>query len=125
MTLNIDEARTLLIEEQTRLQQIRTSLGQEPVDGTTGRETIDELSLADQHPADLASETFEREKDESILDNVDEQLRDVGDALRRVDEGTYGRCEICGKDIGDERLRARPEARFCVEDQSRVERGVV
>jgi RNA polymerase-binding transcription factor DksA len=124
MTLETEEARTLLVEEQTRLQQIRTSLSQEPVDGTGEREALSELSLADQHPADVATETFEQEKDISILDNIEEQLRDVEDALRRLDDGSYGRCEMCGRDIGDDRLRARPEARFCVEDQARVERGV-
>jgi len=124
MALETDEARSMLIEEQARLQQIRTSLSQESVDGTGERDALAELSFADQHPADIATETFEREKDESILDNVEEQLRDVDDALGRLDEGTYGRCEMCGKDIGEDRLRARPEARFCIEDQARVERGV-
>ena len=124
MAIDTEEARTLLVDEQARLQQIRTSLTLEPVDGVGEREALSELSLADQHPADVATETFEREKDVSILDNVDEQLRDVEDALQRLEQNTYGRCEICGKDIGDERLRARPEARFCIEDQGRVERGV-
>jgi RNA polymerase-binding transcription factor DksA len=123
-SIDQDEARTLLLEEQERLQQIRNSLAQEPVDGNSERDTLGEISFADQHPADVASETFEREKDVSILENVDEQLRDVQGALKRLDDGTYGRCEICGKDIGDERLRARPEARYCVDDQGRVERGV-
>jgi DnaK suppressor protein len=124
MAIDTEEARTLLVDEQARLQQIRTSLTLEPVDGLGEREALSELSLADQHPADVATETFEREKDVSILDNVDEQLRDVEDALQRLEQNTYGRCEICGKEIGDERLRARPEARFCIDDQGRVERGV-
>ena len=123
-SIDHDEARTLLLEEQERLQLIRNSLAQEPVDGLSARDALGEISFADQHPADVASETFEREKDVSILGNVDEQLRDVEGALKRLDDGTYGRCEICGKDIGDERLRARPEARYCVDDQARVERGV-
>ncbi|HYG72715.1 MAG TPA: TraR/DksA C4-type zinc finger protein [Actinomycetota bacterium] len=123
-SIDHDEARTLLLEEQERLQLIRNSLAQEPVDGLSERDALGEISFADQHPADVASETFEREKDVSILGNVDEQLRDVEGALKRLDDGTYGRCEICGKDIGDERLRARPEARYCVDDQARVERGV-
>ncbi|HYF11971.1 MAG TPA: TraR/DksA C4-type zinc finger protein [Actinomycetota bacterium] len=123
-SIDHDEARTLLLEEQERLQQIRNSLAREPVDGNSERDALGEISFADQHPADVASETFEREKDVSILENVDEQLRDVDGALKRLDDGSYGRCEICGKDIGDERLRARPEARYCVDDQGRVERGV-
>jgi RNA polymerase-binding transcription factor DksA len=122
--IGLDEARQLLQEEQGRLQQIRTSLAQEPVDGISEEEALSELSLADQHPADVASETFEREKDLSILEHVDAQLADVEAALGRIDDASYGRCEICGKEIDDDRLRARPATRFCVDDQARVERGV-
>jgi RNA polymerase-binding protein DksA len=74
-----------------------------------------ELSSADQHPADHASETFEREKEMTIIDSLEAQLTEIDAALARLDDGTYGKCEDCGKPIGDERLEARPTARFCME----------
>ena len=118
------EARTLLLEERDRLEQIRGSLALEAGEGVSEEEQIGELSLADQHPADVGTETFEREKDLSILERVDGQLADVDHALKRLDDGTYGTCEVCGRDIDEDRLRARPATRFCLDDQARVERGV-
>jgi RNA polymerase-binding transcription factor DksA len=121
--VDLDRARERLLEERERLQRIADALSGEPgEEGGSERDDLSELSLADQHPADVASETFEQEKDLSILDNVEEQLHDVEDALRRLDEGTYGRCEICGKPIGVERLRALPGTRYCIEHARELER---
>jgi RNA polymerase-binding transcription factor DksA len=84
-------------------------------------ESTSELSHMAQHQADVATETFEREKDFSILEQVEAELADVDHALVRLDEGTYGTCEACGEPIGDERLEALPAARFCVTHQSEAE----
>jgi RNA polymerase-binding transcription factor DksA len=118
-----EEARVLLQEEQARLQQIRASLQADPLDGAEERAIV-ELSMIDQHPADIATDTFEKEKDLSILEHVDAQLVDVDRALDRLEQGTYGTCEACGRRIDDDRLRARPAARFCIDDQQIAERGV-
>lgn len=123
-SLGAEEARVLLLEEHARLQQIRTSLQAEPLDGGPEERAIVELSLVDQHPADIATDTFEKEKDLSILEHVDAQLADVDRALGRLEQGTYGTCEACGRRIDDDRLRARPAARFCIDDQQMAERGV-
>jgi RNA polymerase-binding transcription factor DksA len=123
-SLGEEEARVLLQEEQARLQQIRASLQAEPLDGGSEERAIVELSLVDQHPADVATDTFEKEKDLSILEHVDAQLADVDRALGRLEQGAYGTCEACGRRIDDDRLRARPAARFCIDDQHMAERGV-
>lgn len=120
--VNVQQARRRLGEERDRLRRIRDGLSIAPVDGVSEREPLPERSLADEHPADLGTEMFEREKDVSILDRIDAELTDVGRALKRVDEGTYGACEACGRPIARARLAARPEARFCVDDQARAER---
>jgi DnaK suppressor protein len=52
---------------------------------------------------------------------VEAELKDIDDALRRLDDGTYGICEECGKPIDEARLEAMPWARYCVVDQARVE----
>ncbi len=123
-SLEPQEARRLLQDERERLQQIRDSLAEEQIEGVSELESLGELSSSDQHPGDVGSETFEREKDLSILEHVDAQLADVGRALERVEGGTYGTCEACGRPIDEDRLRARPATRFCYEDQERIERGV-
>lgn len=91
-------------------------LGDEPEEDSSA-----ELSHFDQHPADAASDAFEREKEFSILDQVQAELDDVERALKRLDEGQYGSCQACGSDIGDERLAAVPAARFCIEHQADAE----
>jgi RNA polymerase-binding transcription factor len=122
--VNVDRARERLMSERDRLQRIRDGLSAEPGEdaGPSEREGLSELSLADQHPADLGTEMFEREKDMSILERVDAAIADVDRALKRIDEGTYGICEACGREIAKARLEFKPEARFCVDDQARAER---
>lgn len=110
-------AKRLLEEERRRLQEVKNSFGLTDLEAETERESVDELSSVDQHPADLATETFEREKRVSVLASVEDQLADVEHAFALLERGRYGRCEACGKPIPDERLEARPAARFCIEHQ--------
>ena len=81
-----------------------------------------ELSSYDDHPADLASETFEREKDLAIGESVEHMLHKVINALEKLDRGTYGRCDACARPIKKARLRALPFATLCLECQARLER---
>jgi DnaK suppressor protein len=120
--VNVTKIRKRLQDERDRLQRIRDGLSAEAGEAAGEREALSELSLADQHPADLGTEMFEREKDMSILDRIDAEIADVDRALKRVDDGTYGVCEACGRPIPKARLDVRPEARFCVDDQARAER---
>jgi DnaK suppressor protein len=120
--VNVVKARRRLEEEHDRLIGIRGGLCGDAVNGTLDGDALSELSLGDQHPADLGTEMFEREKDMSILDRVGTALTDVERALKRLEEGAYGACEACGRDIPPARLEIKPEARFCVDDQARAER---
>ena len=109
-----------LEEERTRLQGIRDGLQREQDEGSS--ETGGELSSIDQHPGDSGTETFEMEKNVSLLEQVDDELLEVEAAVQRLERGTYGTCQVCGRPIGDERLEAMPATRFCVEDQAKAER---
>ncbi|MEA2388137.1 MAG: hypothetical protein QOG41_910 [Thermoleophilaceae bacterium] len=77
----------------------------------------DELADYDQHPADSGTETFEAELDETTLIILDEEERRVAEARKAVEEGRYGVCIECGKEIPAARLEAIPETVRCVEDQ--------
>jgi len=114
-------ARKLLKSERERLQAVLTALEEETAGVTAAGETFTEAGT-DQHPADMGTETFELEKDMSIRHNVEAELADVDRATQRLDDGTYGLCEACGKKIPDQRLQAIPAARFCLKDQARAER---
>jgi RNA polymerase-binding protein DksA len=116
-------ARNRLEAERARLEDVRASLLEEAAPEVVGAMAAQELSSADQHPADIGTELFEREKDLSILEQVAAELNGVEQAIRRVDDGTYGVCDTCGRPIGAERLQARPAATLCVEDQARLERS--
>jgi DnaK suppressor protein len=72
--------------------------------------------------ADAGAKTFEREQEISVANNSREMLEQTERALARIDDGTYGVCEICGNPIGKMRLQAFPRATLCVADKQRQER---
>ena len=120
--MDADEARRRLDAERARLNEVKDDFDVDHLTEESEDENLSELSAVDQHQADVGTETFEREKDLSILERIEAELNDVEHALRRLDDGTYGRCEACGKPIGEERLEAMPAARFCLDDQALAER---
>lgn len=106
-------ARQLLEQERARLEGVRRGLRGDGLDVGPESERFDLLSPLDQHQADVASEVFEREKEVSILNRVEIDLRDVADALARIDAGTYGTCATCGCAVPGDRLEAVPATRYC------------
>jgi RNA polymerase-binding transcription factor DksA len=114
-------ARRRLRDELARLEAVRAALVGEGLASESEAASVAEMSSVDQHQADLATETFERERDQSLLEDVEQEIADVQRALVRLDRGTYGRCEACGAQIPDERLAAVPAARLCLEHQAEAE----
>jgi RNA polymerase-binding protein DksA len=74
----------------------------------------------DNHLADTATAMFDRELDEGLEESANDTLIEIDAALQRIEDGTYGICEGCGKPIGAERLSAIPWTRLCIDDQRRV-----
>ncbi|MGE5558729.1 MAG: TraR/DksA C4-type zinc finger protein [Bacillota bacterium] len=85
---------------------------------------LSELSNYDNHPGDLGTETFEREKDLSLLINARHILYKIEKALSAIQEGKYGICDKCGNDIDPERLGALPYASSCKDCQETMEMTV-
>jgi RNA polymerase-binding protein DksA len=69
----------------------------------------------DEHDPEGATIAFERQQVVALLDAARQRLADVEAALARLEAGTYGRCETCGRPIAAERLAARPSARTCID----------
>jgi RNA polymerase-binding transcription factor DksA len=111
-----------LEDERARLEGVRATFGEEHLGEESESDSLSELSSYDQHQADVGTETFEREKDLSILERVESELVDIEYAMRRLDEGTYGACDACGKPIDEARLEAMPATRLCLDDQAVAER---
>ncbi len=109
-----------LLEEQERLERELHEV-MERTAHTSDLERVSELSTYDDHPADLASETFEREKDLALEGNISDLLDKVNTALEKLEEGTYGVCDSCGVEINPSRIEALPWASLCRDCQDRLE----
>lgn len=107
------ELRRLLEEEALEIRRRLDDTNDYGLDSAMN-ESVGELSGYDQHPADLGSEMFEREKDISLCEHDERRLQKVESALQRMATGGYGVCEVCGRAIGGLRLAAEPAATCCI-----------
>jgi DnaK suppressor protein len=76
----------------------------------------------DEEYADAGTATFERERDLSLVNNLRDLMERIDKALAKIDEGTYGLCDRCGKPIEKLRLKALPYANLCIKDKQAEER---
>ena len=116
--LDTQDLRRRLEEERERLSAAVRFLERENP-GSLEDELGEIAAGNDNHLGDLATATYDRELDEGLEEGAQNTLADIEIALRKLDEGTYGTCEVCGKPIGAARLAAIPWARFCIDDQRR------
>lgn len=108
-----------LNEEKKRITDLINQLDDNGVTRFNA-EVASELSFYDNHPSDIASETFEVEKGRALEANERALLDKIDDAVRAIDEGSYGRCQKCGKEIDKERLDFLPYALNCIDCQDVV-----
>ena len=87
------------------------------------REAVDELSAYDNHPGDLGTELFEREREFALGDHQDKELAKINTALEAIDKGIYGRCQLCGEEIPFERLEVLPSTLHCVNHSPQTSDG--
>ena len=118
------EIRNRLESERERMKTLIAESDEGLVGNEAQSDQVEELSSYDQHPADQGTETFEQEKALSMLEQHQAELADIENALKRLEQGDYGKCEACGEEIPEERLEARPAARFCLDDQKSIEQGL-
>jgi RNA polymerase-binding transcription factor DksA len=110
----IDDLRSRLLEERQELDTQLTTIE----DGSFAQSQSDlsgDVGLDDES-ADAGTATFEREKDLSIEQNVRDLMAKIDRALKRMDEGTYGLCDRCGKPIEKARVKALPYVDLCIKD---------
>lgn len=86
------------------------------------RDASGDLSAYPVHLADMSSDTYERELSASIASSEQEVLYQIDEALKHLDEGTYGTCQQCSKPISLSRLKAVPYTSQCIECQRAQER---
>ncbi len=119
-TIDTAVFRKRLEEERTRLLHAVGFLEKENPGSVS--DELGELAEGgtDNHLGDTAGAMYDRELDEGLEEGAQQTLAEIDAALRRIDDGTYGICEVCGKPIAPERLAAIPWARLCIDDQRRA-----
>jgi len=121
--LDTDRFRTLLTERRDQVANALDNLHKENA-GSLEDETGELVSgSADQHLADTATETVEREIGNTLELHDERLLGAIDAALQRIEDGTYGKCVNCGAQIPEERLEAMPWATLCIECKRKEERG--
>jgi DnaK suppressor protein len=121
--INLKHFRQLLLREKSRLEGELQDI--EQLDRSHSQsEEIGEAANYDQHIADVATETFMRERDEAMERSLRAELSQVEHAMEKVENGAYGYCDRCGAPIASERLKALPYATLCIPCASLVEGGV-
>src|SRR6266699_1946326 len=89
----------------------------------TGGEASGSLSNTPIHMADLGTDNFEQEFTLSLIQNEEMVLEEIAEALNRVNQGSYGKCEECGSPIPKARLQALPYTRHCVNCARKVQQS--
>lgn len=111
--MNIEENKKKLIEEKKLLEEELGSLGK--FDKKTGDwEAIPEAQTAPEaDESDMADRAEDFAERSAMTDTLEERLRDINKALSKIEDGTYGVCELCGNKIEEDRLEANPGALTC------------
>jgi RNA polymerase-binding protein DksA len=110
---DLEHFRNALVSLRKRLSGDVSHLTDEAL-RARGGEASGSLSNAPLHPADLGTDNYEQELSMSLLQNQEQTLEEIADALERIKNGSFGRCEECGVEIPRARLQALPYARHCV-----------
>jgi RNA polymerase-binding transcription factor DksA len=113
--VEIETARTRLQERLTELDRSTAALAAEDAGSDV------DLSHVHQHPGDQGTELADFERETAVIEAAQSDRVEVEAALARIEDGTYGRCIDCGKQIPEGRLEIKPEAARCLEDQAKFE----
>jgi len=110
----VQDLQERLVDERNELQTQLLTI-EEDTFAATQSDSSGDVGLDDES-ADAGTATFEREKDLSIENNVRDLLQKIERALKRIEAGTYGVCDRCGKQIEKARIKALPYVDLCIKD---------
>ncbi len=118
----LDQYRRLLLRKRALLSGNMNSLESQALKKSR-QDASGDLSNMPIHMADIGSDNFEQEFTLGLIENEEELLDAIDDALERIEDGTFGKCESCDKLIPKDRLKAVPHANLCIECQRQEEHG--
>ena len=113
--IDTERFRETLTQERRRVQAALDNLHEENPGSIT--DETGEDAVYDNHLADTATVTYDRELDYTLEENAEHMLAEIDAALQRIDDGSFGRCTNCGNEIAPARLEARPWATLCIDCQ--------
>lgn len=122
MSIDVSYYKKLLLDKKKELENNLKNI-REASSGSE-LELIGELSSSDDHLAEYASIVYEHENTLTVENILKDILKQIEFALKKIENGTYGICEVCKKPIGEERLKAIPYATMCVRCKSIKEKSV-
>ena len=121
MTIDTERFRAALLEERVRVEKAIQNL-REDHPGRIDDEVEEVAGTNDNHLAETATATLDREIDYTLEENSGQVLSEIDAALKRIDSGRYGTCTNCGREIAVDRLEAYPWAELCIDCKRQVER---
>lgn len=104
-----------ILKQQGKEIEHTIELMKENKDAEQDKYSPTELSNYDNHPAELGTQLFEVEHNTALRVHEEHILKEIHDALGRIDEGLYGKCAFCGNEIAKDRLKVLPYARLCIQ----------
>jgi DnaK suppressor protein len=117
------ELKVLKADLLTHREQVQAQFDEISQNSFAGNQTEVSGEMGfDEEYADAGSDTFEREKDLSLVNNLRDLLDKIDKALAKIEDGTYGLCDRCGKPIEKARVKALPYASLCLKDKQAEER---
>jgi DnaK suppressor protein len=114
MSIETDRFRATLVEERLRVERAIANL-REDHPGAVDDEVAEVSGVSDNHLAETATATLNREIDFTLEENSSQVLFEIDAALKRIDDGTYGTCSTCGEQIAPARLEAYPWGSLCID----------
>lgn len=111
----------LLKEREQLLEQITSIKGENL--SKSQKDSSGDLSGYTLHMADMATDLYNREFSLELAEGERERLFNLEEALKRIDEGSYGRCDSCGGAIPKQRLKVLPQAKHCIKCQEKQEKS--
>jgi RNA polymerase-binding protein DksA len=111
------EKRRLLVGDVSALERAALQQNRQDASGDLSKMPLD--------MADIGSDNYEQEFTLGLIENEQATLREIDEALERIEKGEYGKCQQCGHPIAKARLKAKPHATLCIECRRQEEKGTL
>lgn len=116
----LQKIKEILLKEKAQIIEELLKLKGEGLNKTF-KDASGDLSGYSFHMADMATDLYDREFSLEIAEGERERLFALDDAIKRISEGKYGKCDYCGVNISKQRLKVMPQAEFCIKCQEKEE----